>query len=396
MTRASSRCAATWSSATAGDVPLTLSASVTFEQSYAGVEGDSAASAELYALLSSLAGIPLRQGIAVTGSVDQHGDVQAIGAVNEKIEGFYAVCRRSGLTGEQGVIIPRSNVRHLMLRDEVIDAVQAGRFNIWAVATIDEGLELLTGIRPAAAPQTESSPIRQSTQGSRSDCCHWPRPRAGSRTLSPHPDPSARGSRGRPAVLTAPRGEQTRPRCAAPRPAASPRSRPAAPVDGLDGRQPRDRRRTVARGGCLLGPVERPPHGRSVARERRAEARAPVRCDVLGLLLERCRAARARRSRGRQQVVRKRCAVVAQAALGAHECRHDRDPRSSGIGTVGGPQRPVPGLGLPGHQRQSRANRIGPLAARAPANVSGGPVRVSRAADCRGRRSPARTRRSRR
>ncbi len=129
-----------------GHVPLTLSASVTFEQSYAGVEGDSAASAELYALLSSLAGIPLRQGIAVTGSVDQHGDVQAIGAVNEKIEGFYAVCRRSGLTGEQGVIIPRSNVRHLMLRDEVIEAVSAGRFHIWAVATIDEGLELLTGI----------------------------------------------------------------------------------------------------------------------------------------------------------------------------------------------------------------------------------------------------------
>ena len=129
-----------------GRVPLTLSASVTFEQSYGGVEGDSAASAELYALLSSLAGIPLRQGVAVTGSVNQHGDVQAIGAVNEKIEGFYAVCRRSGLTGNQGVIIPRSNVHHLMLRDEVIEAVSAGRFHVWAVATIDEGLELLTGV----------------------------------------------------------------------------------------------------------------------------------------------------------------------------------------------------------------------------------------------------------
>ena len=129
-----------------GRVPLTLSASVTFEQSYAGVEGDSAASAELYALLSSLAGIPLRQGIAVTGSVNQHGDVQAIGAVNEKIEGFYAVCSRSGLSGDQGVIIPRSNVHHLMLRDEVIEAVSAGRFHIWAVGTIDEGLEILTGV----------------------------------------------------------------------------------------------------------------------------------------------------------------------------------------------------------------------------------------------------------
>ncbi|HEX6618586.1 MAG TPA: AAA family ATPase [Solirubrobacteraceae bacterium] len=129
-----------------GRVPLTLSASVTFEQSYAGVEGDSAASAELYALLSSLAGMPLRQSIAVTGSVNQYGDVQAIGAVNEKIEGFYAVCSRSGLSGDQGVIIPRSNVHHLMLRDEVIEAVSAGRFHIWAVATIDEGLELLTGV----------------------------------------------------------------------------------------------------------------------------------------------------------------------------------------------------------------------------------------------------------
>jgi predicted ATP-dependent protease len=133
-----------------GCVPLTLSASLTFEQSYAGVEGDSAASAELYALLSSLAGIPLRQGIAVTGSVNQHGDVQAIGAVNEKVEGFYAVCRRAGLTGDQGVVIPRANVPHLMLRDEVVDAVAAGRFHVWAVATIDAGLELLTGV-PAGA-----------------------------------------------------------------------------------------------------------------------------------------------------------------------------------------------------------------------------------------------------
>ncbi len=126
--------------------PLTLVASVTFEQSYAGVEGDSAASAELYALLSSLARVPLRQGIAVTGSVNQHGEVQAIGGVNEKIEGFYRVCSRAGLTGEQGVLIPRANVRHLMLSDEIVEAVRAGRFHVWAVATIDEGLELLTGL----------------------------------------------------------------------------------------------------------------------------------------------------------------------------------------------------------------------------------------------------------
>jgi predicted ATP-dependent protease len=129
-----------------GRAPLALSASVTFEQSYGSVECDSAASAELYALLSSLAGAPLRQGIAVTGSVDQHGDVQAIGAVNEKIEGFYAVCRRSGLTGEQGVIIPLTNVHRLMLGDDVVDAVAAGRFHIWAVGTIDPALELLTGV----------------------------------------------------------------------------------------------------------------------------------------------------------------------------------------------------------------------------------------------------------
>jgi predicted ATP-dependent protease len=125
---------------------LTLAASVTFEQSYAAIDGDSAASGELYALLSSLASVPVRQGIAVTGSVNQHGELQAIGGVNEKIEGFFAVCSRAGLTGGQGVIIPRANVIHLMLREEVIDAVRAGRFHVWAVATIDEGLELLTGL----------------------------------------------------------------------------------------------------------------------------------------------------------------------------------------------------------------------------------------------------------
>lgn len=130
----------------AQDKPLTLAARLVFEQSYEGVEGDSASSAELYALLSALGDVPLRQDIAVTGSVDQLGRVQAIGGVNEKIEGFFEVCRAKGLTGEQGVVIPAPNVRHLMLRPDVVEAVARGQFHIWAVDTIDEGLELLTGM----------------------------------------------------------------------------------------------------------------------------------------------------------------------------------------------------------------------------------------------------------
>jgi predicted ATP-dependent protease len=115
------------------------------------VDGDSASSAELYALLSALAGAPVRQAIAVTGSVDQRGDVQPIGGANEKIEGFFAVCKARGLTGDQGVVIPRSNVKHLMLRKEVVDAVREGRFHVWAVNTVDEGIEILTGV-PAGEP----------------------------------------------------------------------------------------------------------------------------------------------------------------------------------------------------------------------------------------------------
>ena len=126
--------------------PLALSASVCFEQSYSGIDGDSASSTELYALLSGLTDIPLRQDLAVTGSVNQRGEVQAIGGVNEKIEGFYDVCRVIGLTGTQGVLIPEANVRHLVLRRDVIDAVALGRFHIYPVRTIDQGLELLTGI----------------------------------------------------------------------------------------------------------------------------------------------------------------------------------------------------------------------------------------------------------
>jgi lon-related putative ATP-dependent protease len=130
----------------AADRPLSLSASLVFEQSYSGVEGDSASSTELYALLSALAELPVKQGLAVTGSVNQNGQVQAIGGVNEKIEGFFDICRARGLTGEQGVLIPASNVKHLMLRHDVIDAVAAGRFHVYPVETIDQGIELLTGI----------------------------------------------------------------------------------------------------------------------------------------------------------------------------------------------------------------------------------------------------------
>ena len=125
--------------------PLALKATLTFEQSYDEVEGDSASSTELYALLSALSGLPLRQDIAVTGSVNQHGEVQAVGGVTRKVEGFFAICREKGLTGDQGVIVPAANVHHLMLSDEVVDAVEGGDFHVWAVRAIDEGIELLTG-----------------------------------------------------------------------------------------------------------------------------------------------------------------------------------------------------------------------------------------------------------
>jgi len=128
------------------DRPLTLSASLVFEQSYGEVEGDSASSAELYALLSALADLPVRQSLAVTGSVNQHGEIQPIGGVNDKIEGFFDVCRTRGLNGRQGVLIPESNVKHLMLRDDVVEAVRNGEFAIYPVRTIDEGIELLTGM----------------------------------------------------------------------------------------------------------------------------------------------------------------------------------------------------------------------------------------------------------
>jgi len=133
----------------AQDRPLELSASLTFEQSYSGVDGDSASSTEIYAILSSLSGIPLLQGIAVTGSVNQHGEIQPIGGVNLKIEGFFQCCAAGGLTGKQGVIIPHQNIQDLMLRHEVIDAVRKRLFHIYAIKTIDEGIEILTGVAAA-------------------------------------------------------------------------------------------------------------------------------------------------------------------------------------------------------------------------------------------------------
>ena len=131
----------------AAERPLSLSASICFEQSYDGIEGDSASSTELYALLSALSGVPIKQGIAVTGSVNQRGMIQPIGGVNFKIEGFFAVCKSQGLTGHQGVMIPKSNERHLMLNDEVLEAVSADKFHIWSVETIEQGIEILTGMK---------------------------------------------------------------------------------------------------------------------------------------------------------------------------------------------------------------------------------------------------------
>lgn len=127
--------------------PLSLSASIVFEQSYGGVDGDSASSTEYYCLLSAIAGLPIRQNVAVTGSINQFGDIQPIGGVNEKIEGFFDVCAHRGLTGDQGVIIPRTNVVNLMLREDVLAAVREGKFHIYAIDTVDDGIEILTGLK---------------------------------------------------------------------------------------------------------------------------------------------------------------------------------------------------------------------------------------------------------
>jgi len=142
----------------AQDKPLSLSASLCFEQSYEGVEGDSASSTELYAILSSLSDIPIKQNIAVTGSVNQKGEIQPIGGVNQKIEGFFKICQAKALNGDQGVLIPQQNLRNLMLREEVVDAVKQGQFHIYSARTVDEGIEVLTGVSAGEKQQDGTYP----------------------------------------------------------------------------------------------------------------------------------------------------------------------------------------------------------------------------------------------
>ncbi len=151
----------------AQDKPITMSASLCFEQSYSGVEGDSASSTEIYALLSSISGLPLRQDIAVTGSVNQKGEIQPIGGVNEKIEGFFDVCRAKGLTGKQGVMIPHLNIDDLMLRKDVVEAVREGKFHIYPVRTIDQGIEILIGME--AGERLEDGRFKEGTVNDRVD-----------------------------------------------------------------------------------------------------------------------------------------------------------------------------------------------------------------------------------
>ena len=141
--------------------PLALNASVVFEQEYSGIEGDSASCAELYALLSSLSGLGLRQDIAVTGALNQHGEVLPVGGLNEKIEGWFRTCAQAGLTGAQGVLIPARNQRHLMLAPEVVQAVAQGQFHIYAAHHVREGIALLTGHTADAVLQRAEHTLRQ-------------------------------------------------------------------------------------------------------------------------------------------------------------------------------------------------------------------------------------------
>jgi predicted ATP-dependent protease len=129
----------------ASEQPLTLSSQITFEQSYGGVEGDSASAAELYALLSSLSGFPIKQEIALTGSINQRGEIQAIGGISEKVESWFKLCKEQGFTGGQGVVLPAANIDDLMLDEPLRDAVDNQEFNLWAISTIEDGLEILTG-----------------------------------------------------------------------------------------------------------------------------------------------------------------------------------------------------------------------------------------------------------
>lgn len=143
----------------AQNFPLSLSCRVCFEQNYNGIDGDSASSTELYCILSSLAELPIRQDLAVTGSVNQKGEIQAIGGVTYKIEGFFDLCRKRGLTGEQGVIIPVANVRELVLKDEVVEAVKCGTFHIYPISHIDEGIELLMSMPAGKKNKNGTFPV---------------------------------------------------------------------------------------------------------------------------------------------------------------------------------------------------------------------------------------------
>jgi predicted ATP-dependent protease len=138
--------------------PMTLSASLTFEQTYEEIDGDSASSTELYAIMSSLADLPIDQGIAVTGSVNQHGRIQPVGGINRKIEGFFDVCRAKGLNGKQGVMIPDTNVKNLMLRSDVVEAIDEGKFHIYPVSTVAEGIRILTGVEAGEMKKDGSYP----------------------------------------------------------------------------------------------------------------------------------------------------------------------------------------------------------------------------------------------
>lgn len=137
---------------------MSLNASICFEQLYNGVDGDSASSTELYAILSSLSEIPINQSIAVTGSVNQKGEIQPVGGVNDKIEGFFQICKMRGLTGSHGVLIPKQNVKNLNLSDEIVQAVKDGKFHIYAVSTIDEGIEILTGVPAGKKDENDNFP----------------------------------------------------------------------------------------------------------------------------------------------------------------------------------------------------------------------------------------------
>lgn len=182
----------------AQDKPLTLSASLTMEQSYGGVEGDSASSAELFALISSLSEVPVSQGIAATGSVNQNGEIQAVGGVNQKIEGFYKVCLNKGLTGEQGVIIPRQNANNLMLKTEVVEAVKKGVFHIWAIESIDQGLAILTGQNPGVRDENGNFPVESIHYRVEQKMLRWAeRRRGGMRSGTPQTSQQILRRRGR-------------------------------------------------------------------------------------------------------------------------------------------------------------------------------------------------------